>query len=40
VSIDDAFMALRSYARLNNRKLAEVAQAVATGELSIPLRGN
>ena len=40
VSIDDAFITLRSYARLNNRKLAEVAQAVATGELSIPLRGN
>jgi GAF domain-containing protein len=40
VSIDDAFMNLLSYARLNNRKLAEVAQAVATGELSIPLRGN
>ena len=40
VSIDDAFMTLRSYARLNNRKLAEVAQAVATGDLSIPLRGD
>ena len=40
VSIDDAFMTLRSYARLNNRKLAEVAQAVATGELSIPLRAD
>jgi hypothetical protein len=40
VGIDDAFMTLRGYARLNNRKLAEVAQAVATGELSIPLRGD
>ena len=36
VSTDDAFMTLRTYARLNNRKLAEVAQAVATVDLSIP----
>jgi hypothetical protein len=40
VSIGGAFMTLRSCARLNNRKLAEVAQAVATGELIIPLPGD
>jgi GAF domain-containing protein len=37
LSIDDAFTTLRRYARVNNRKLAEVAGAVAAGELSIPL---
>jgi GAF domain-containing protein len=37
VSIDDGFTTLRRYARVNNLKLAEVAGAVATGELSIPL---
>ena len=39
LSIDDAFTALRRFARVNNRKLAEVARAVAAGELSIPLGG-
>jgi hypothetical protein len=37
LSIDDAFTTLRRYARVNNLKLAEVARAVAAGELSIPL---
>jgi GAF domain-containing protein len=37
LSIDDAFTTLRRYARVNNRKLAEVAGAVAAGILSIPL---
>ena len=36
VSIEDAFTTLRGYARVNNLKLAEVAAAVAAGELSIP----
>ena len=39
LSIDDALTALRRFARVNNRKLAEVARAVAAGELSIPLGG-
>jgi GAF domain-containing protein len=37
LSVDDAFTTLRRYARVNNRKLAEVAAAVAAGELTIPL---
>jgi hypothetical protein len=39
LSIDHAFTTLRRYARLNNVKLADVARAVAAGELSIPLGG-
>jgi GAF domain-containing protein len=39
LSIDHAFTTLRRYARVNNLKLAEVARAVAAGELSIPLGG-
>jgi GAF domain-containing protein len=36
LSIGDAFTTLRRYARVNNLKLAEVAAAVAAGELSLP----
>jgi GAF domain-containing protein len=39
LSIDHAFTTLRRYARVNNLKLADVARAVAAGELSIPLGG-
>jgi hypothetical protein len=35
LGIDDAFAALRGYARERNLKLAEVARAVAAGELDI-----
>ena len=35
--IDTAFTALRGYARDRNLKLAEVARAVAAGDLDIPL---
>ncbi|HEX4255312.1 MAG TPA: ANTAR domain-containing protein, partial [Streptosporangiaceae bacterium] len=36
LSIGDAFTTLRRFARVNNLKLAEVAAAVAAGELSLP----
>ncbi len=39
VSVTDAFATLRRYARLNNLRLAEVAERVAAGELTIPLAG-
>lgn len=38
LGIDDAFAVLRQYARERNLKLAEVARAVAAGELDITLR--
>ncbi|GAB3974093.1 GAF and ANTAR domain-containing protein [Actinoallomurus acanthiterrae] len=38
VSIDEAFDALREYARASNRKLLEVAEAVIAGRLSLPSR--
>jgi len=37
VGIDQAFTALRGYARDRNLKLAEVARAVAVGDLNITL---
>ena len=37
VGIDTAFTMLRGYARDRNLKLAEVARAVAAGDLDIPL---
>ncbi|GAA4622026.1 GAF and ANTAR domain-containing protein [Actinoallomurus vinaceus] len=38
VSVDDAFVALREYARSGNSKLVEVAEAVIDGRLSVPSR--
>jgi transcriptional regulator with GAF, ATPase, and Fis domain len=38
VSVDDAFVALREYARGGNRKLVEVAEAVIGGRLSVSSR--
>jgi GAF domain-containing protein len=40
LSIDEAFTTLRRYARVNNLKLADVARAVAAGELAIPVSGS
>jgi transcriptional regulator with GAF, ATPase, and Fis domain len=38
VPVDEAFAALREYARAGNRKLLEVAEAVTDGRLSLPSR--
>ncbi|HEY0001711.1 MAG TPA: GAF and ANTAR domain-containing protein, partial [Actinoplanes sp.] len=38
VSVDEAFVRIRAYARRNNKKLIEVAGAIVTGHTAIPVR--
>jgi AmiR/NasT family two-component response regulator len=40
VGVDEAFAALRAYARTNNRRLTDVANDVVEGRLTLPTRSD